>query len=192
MAIGSPLGLDNSVTAGIVSAVNREVSDNEGNKYVSIQTDAAINSGNSGGALVNSKGQVIGVNTLKLSGTGVEGVGFAIPINSTKEIYEQLIEYNKVKRPYIGISGRDLDEALAKANNLVVGVYILSIEDFSSAEKAGLKIGDVITEADGTKISTIDELNEIKNKKQIGDTIKLKIYRDGKEKEISLTLQEQP
>ncbi|MCI9177322.1 MAG: PDZ domain-containing protein [Clostridia bacterium] len=192
MAIGSPLGLDNSVTAGIVSAVNREVEDDDGNKYTAIQTDAAINSGNSGGALVNSKGQVIGVNTLKLSGTGVEGVGFAIPINSTKDIYEQLIEYNKVKRPYIGIGGRDLDEQTAKANNLVVGIYVRSIAEFSAAEKAGVKIGDVIIEADGQKIKTTDELNAIKNKKQIGDTMKLKVYRNGKEKELTLTLQEQP
>ena len=192
MAIGSPLGLDNSVTAGIVSAVNREVEDEDGNKYIAIQTDAAINSGNSGGALVNSKGQVIGVNTLKLSGTGVEGVGFAIPINSTKDIYEQLIEYSKVKRPYIGIGGIDLDERTAKANNLVVGIYIKTIEDFSAAEKAGLRIGDVIIEADGKEITTMDELNEIKNQKQIGDTIKLKINRDGKEKEVTVTLQEQP
>ena len=192
MAIGSPLGLDNSVTAGIVSAVNREVLDDDENKYVAIQTDAAINSGNSGGALVNSKGQVIGINTLKLSGTGVEGVGFAIPINSTKDIYEQLIQYSKVKRPYIGIGGIDLDEETAKANNLVVGVYVKTIEDFSAGEKAGLRIGDVIIEAEGTKITTMDELNEIKNKKQIGDTLKLKVYRDGKEKEITVTLQEQP
>ena len=192
MAIGSPLGLENSVTAGIVSAVNREVEDEDGNKYTAIQTDAAINSGNSGGALVNSQGQVIGINTLKLSGTGVEGVGFAIPINSTKDIYQQLIEYNKVKRPYIGIGGRDLDEETAERNNLVVGVYVLSVEEFSAAEKAGIKIGDVIIEADGTKITTMDELNEIKNKKQIGDTLKLKIYRDGRERDITVTLQEQP
>lgn len=192
MAIGSPLGLDNSVTAGIISAVNRDVTDSDGNKYTAIQTDAAINSGNSGGALVNSKGQVIGVNTLKLSGTGVEGVGFAIPINSTKSIYEQLIQYSKVKRPYIGIVGIDLDENTAKANNLVVGVYIKTIEDFSAGEKAGLKVGDVIIEADGTKITTMDELNDIKNKKQIGDTITLKIYRDGKEKSVTITLQERP
>ena len=192
MAIGSPLGLDNSVTAGIVSAVNREVTDEDGNTYVAIQTDAAINSGNSGGALVNSKGQVIGVNTLKLSGDGVEGVGFAIPINSTKDIYKQLIEYNKVRRPYIGIGGRDLDERTAEANNLVVGIYIQSIEEFSAAEKAGLKIGDVIIEADGQKITTVDELNEIKNQKEIGDTMTLTIYRDGEEREVTLTLQEQP
>lgn len=192
MAIGNPLGLTDSVTAGIVSAVNREVSDQDGNSYVAIQTDASINSGNSGGALVNSKGQVIGVNTLKLSGTGVEGVGFAIPINSTKEIYEQLIQYNKVKRPYIGISGYDLDEQTAEDNNLVVGIYIKTIEDFSAGEKAGLKIGDVIVEVDGTKVTKMDELNAIKSQKQIGDTLKLKVFRESKEKEITVTLQEQP
>ena len=192
MAIGNPLGLTDSVTAGIVSAVNREVSDQDGNSYVAIQTDASINSGNSGGALVNSKGQVIGVNTLKLSGTGVEGVGFAIPINSTKEIYEQLIQYNKVKRPYIGIDGYDLDEQTAENNNLVVGIYIKTIEDFSAGEKAGLKIGDVIVEVDGTKVTKMDELNAIKNQKLIGDTLKLKVFREGKEKEITVTLQEQP
>lgn len=192
MAIGNPLGLTDSVTAGIVSAVNREVSDQDGNSYVAIQTDASINSGNSGGALVNSKGQVIGVNTLKLSGTGVEGVGFAIPINSTKEIYEQLIQYNKVKRPYIGIDGYDLDEQTAENNNLVVGIYIKTIEDFSAGEKAGLKIGDVIVEVDSTKVTKMDELNAIKNQKQIGDTLKLKVFREGKEKEITVTLQEQP
>lgn len=192
MAIGNPLGLTDSVTAGIVSAVNREVSDQDGNSYVAIQTDASINSGNSGGALVNSKGQVIGVNTLKLSGTGVEGVGFAIPINSTKKIYEQLIQYNKVKRPYIGIGGYDLDEQTAEDNNLVVGIYIKTIEDFSAGEKAGLKIGDVIVEVDGTKVTKMDELNAIKNQKQIGDTLKLKVFREGKEKEITVTLQEQP
>lgn len=192
MAIGSPLGLDNSVTAGIVSAVNREVSDEDGNKYVAIQTDAAINSGNSGGALVNSKGQVIGVNTLKLSGTSVEGIGFAIPINATKDIYNQLIQYSKVKRPYVGIGGIDLDKETAEKNNLVIGVYVKTVDDFSAAEKAGIKPGDVIIEAEGNPITNMDKLNEIKNKKQIGDTLKLKIYRDGKEKDITVTLQEQP
>ncbi len=194
MAIGSPLGLDNSVTAGIVSAVNREVSDEDGNKYVAIQTDAAINSGNSGGALVNSKGQVIGVNTLKLSGTSVEGIGFAIPINATKDIYNQLIQYSKVKRPYVGISGSDLTKEIAEQYRLAldVGVYVRSVDDFSAAEKAGIKPGDIIIEAEGKKITKMDELNEIKNKKQIGDTLKLKISRDGKEKDVTVTLQEQP
>ena len=191
MAVGNPLGMTSSITCGCISAVNREVTDSDGKKFILIQTDAAINSGNSGGALVNSKGKVIGINTLKLSGTGVEGIGFAIPINSTSDIVSQLIQYNKVKRPYIGIGGRDLDEQTAKANDLPVGVYIASVEEFSSAEKAGLKIGDVIIEADGKEITTMDELNEIKNSHQIGDTMTLKIVRDGDEKDITLTLGEQ-
>lgn len=190
MAIGNPLGMQSSVSSGTISAVNRSVtSDNV--TYKLIQTDAAINSGNSGGALVNSQGQVIGINTLKMSGSGIEGMGFAIPINSTKDIYSQLIQYNKVKRPYIGISGRDLDAETAKANNLVEGVYVLSVEEFSAAEKAGIKNGDVITQIDGKDIKTMDELNEIKNSHSIGDEITLKISRSGKEKEIKLTLQEQ-
>ena len=192
MAIGNPLGMQSSVTAGMISAVNREVTDSDGKTYKLIQTDAAINSGNSGGALVNSKGQVIGVNTLKLSGTGIEGMGFAIPINSTKEIYSQLIQYNKVKRPYIGITGRDLDEQTAKRYKLEVGVYIKSIEDFSPAEKAGLKAGDVIVKAEGKSITTMDELNEIKNSHQIGDTITLTVNRNGSDKDITVTLEETP
>ena len=190
MAIGNPLGLQSSITCGIISAVNREVTDS-GNTYVLLQTDAAINSGNSGGALVNADGKVIGINTLKLSGTGIEGIGFAIPINSTVEIYEQLIQYNKVKRPYIGIGGRDIDEATAERYNLVIGVYVQSIEDFSAAQKAGIKVGDVIIAVDGQSITTMDELDEIKNSHEIGDTIKLKINRNGTEMEIDLTLQEQ-
>lgn len=192
MAVGNPVNMSSTVTTGIISAVNRKITDSDGKTYTCIQTDAAINSGNSGGALVNSEGKVIGINTLKLSGTGIEGIGFAIPINSTTDITSQLIQYSKVKRPYIGISGIDLDESTAKKYNLVVGVYVKSIEDFSAAEKSGLKAGDVIIEADGKSIKTMDELNEIKNSNQIGDTMKLKINRDGTEKEITLTLGEQP
>lgn len=190
MAIGNPLGMQSSVSAGMISALNRKIT-SDGVTFNLIQTDAAINAGNSGGALVNADGQVIGINTLKASGTGVEGMGFAIPINSAKPIYEQLVQYQKVKRPYIGISGRDLDEETAKANKLVVGIYIASVEDFSAGQKAGLKIGDVIIEADGKKITTMDELNEIKNNHQIGDEMKLKINRNGSEKEVTLILQEQ-
>ena len=190
MAVGNPLGMQSSVSSGIISAVNRSVT-SDGNTYNLIQTDAAINSGNSGGALVNSKGQVIGINTLKMSGSGIEGMGFAIPINSTTDIYNQLIQYNKVKRPYIGISGRDLDEKTAKANNLVVGIYILSVEEFSAAEKAGIRNGDVIISIDGKEVKTMDELNEIKNTHSIGDEITLKVNRNGAEKEFKITLQEQ-
>ncbi len=192
MAVGNPVNMTSTVTTGIVSAVNRKITDSEGKTYTCIQTDAAINSGNSGGALVNSEGKVIGINTLKLSGTGIEGIGFAIPINSTTDITSQLIQYSKVKRPYIGISGINLTEETAKTYNLVVGVYVKTVEDFSAAEKAGLKAGDVIVEAEGKKITTMDELNEIKNAHQIGDEINVKVNRNGKEKELTITLGEQP
>ena len=192
MAVGNPLGMQSSITCGVISAVNREVTDTDGKTFTLIQTDAAINAGNSGGALVNSEGKVIGVNTLKLSGTGIEGMGFAIPINSTTDITSQLIQYSKVKRPYIGITGMDLDEQTAKANNLVQGIYVKAIDDFSAAEKAGLRIGDVIIQADGKDIKTMDELNEIKNSHQIGDEMKVKVNRDGEEKELTITLGEQP
>ena len=192
MAIGNPLGLQSSISCGIISATNREVADSEtGTIFNLIQTDAAINSGNSGGALVNVDGKVIGINTLKLSGTGIEGIGFAIPINSTIDVYNELKTKGKISRPFIGITGVDLTETLAKQNNLVVGVYVKAIDNFSAAEKAGLKIGDVIIQADGTDIKTMDELNTIKNKHKVGDKMTLKINREGKEKEITLTLQEQ-
>lgn len=192
MAVGSPLGLDTTVTTGIISAVNREV-EADGTTYVCIQTDAAINSGNSGGALVNSDGKVIGINTLKLSGSGIEGIGFAIPINFTTDVIDDLIEYNKVLRPYIGIGGRDLDEATVKVYKLAsLGVYIQNVQNFSPAEKAGLQVGDIIIKADGKDIFTMDELNNIKNTHQIGETIILTINRNGQEKEITVTLEEMP
>ena len=192
MAVGNPVNMNSTVTTGIVSAVNRKITDSDGKTYTCIQTDAAITSGNSGGALVNSEGKVVGINTLKLSGTGIEGIGFAIPINSTTDITSQLIQYSKVKRPFIGISGIDLNAETAKTYNLVEGVYVKSVEDFSAAEKAGLKAGDVIIEVEGKSIKTMDELNEVKNSHKIGDELKLKINRNGTEKEITLTLGEQP
>ena len=191
MAVGSPLGLDTTVTQGIISAVNRQV-ESDGVVYTCIQTDAAINSGNSGGALVNSDGQVIGINTLKLSGSGVEGIGFAIPINSTLDVINQLIDHKKVLRPYIGITGINIDEELSKQENLEIGVYVKSVEDFSPAEKAGVKPGDVIIKADGKDITNMDELNEIKNSHQIGETMTLVVTRNGEERELSVTLEETP
>ncbi len=190
MAIGTPLGLESSVTTGIVSATNREITDSDGRKFIFIQTDAAINSGNSGGALVNSYGQVVGINTLKASGSGIEGISFAIPIDSAKNIYTELIEHGKVKRPYIGIDTVDVTEKLAEYYKLPVGVYIKYIEDFSAAQKSGLKVGDVITQVDGTSVATLEELNKIKYSHSIGDTITLKIVRDGQELDIQLTLGE--
>lgn len=192
LAVGNPLGLESSVTAGIISALDRKITMDDGSTYVVIQSDCAINAGNSGGALVNSKGQVIGINTLKLSGTGIEGMGFAIPINDTTKIYTELIEHGKIARPYIGITGVDLTEKQAKYYNLPVGIYVNSIELTSAAEAAGIKIGDVITAIDGTSVKTMSELNEIKNKKNIGDTVTLTITRDGEAKNIDLILKEAP
>lgn len=191
MAVGSPLGLDTTVTQGIISAVNRQV-ESDGVVYTCIQTDAAINSGNSGGALVNSDGKVIGINTLKLSGSGVEGIGFAIPINSTLDVIDQLIDHKKVLRPYIGITGINIDEELSEQEDLEIGVYVKSVEDFSPAEKAGIKPGDVIIKADGKDITTMDELTEIKNSHQIGETMTLVVTRNGEERELSVTLEETP
>ena len=189
LAAGDPHGLTRSVTAGIVSALNREMTV-DGTVYNVIQADCAINSGNSGGALVNSLGQVIGITTLKLAGTGIEGVSFAIPINDAIPIYQELIKNGKIARPYVGISGIDLDEATAIRNNLVKGIYVDSVLENSPAEKANIKAGDIIVKFDGKAISTMDELNEIKNTKNIGDTVEITLYRKNKEMSVSVVLGE--
>lgn len=192
MAIGNPLGMQSSVTSGIISAINRTVTGENGTTYTLIQTDAAINSGNSGGALVNSEGKVIGINTLKLSGTGIEGMGFAIPINDTIDIYKQLIEHGKVLRPYIGIEGIDVTQSIAERYNLTEGVYIKAIQNSSPASETDLKAGDIIVKADGTSIKTMDELNKIKNNKNIGDNLELEVIRSGKNVKVTIKLAEQP
>ena len=194
MAIGNPLGMKSSVTTGTISAINREVTEEDGQVLNVIQTCAAINSGNSGGALVNSQGQVIGINTMKASGTDVEGVGFAIPINTTKSIYSDLINYSKVKRAYLGVGGIDITDEIIKANprlNLVKGVYIKTIEDFSSAEKSGLKVADIIIKVDDKEITSLQELKKYIQSKNIGDTIEITYVRDSKTKTVKITLQEQ-
>lgn len=197
MAVGNPLGLDSSVTCGVISALNREVTDSDGNTYLTIQTDAAINSGNSGGALVNSKGELIGINSLKLSNsssseTTIEGIGFAIPVNSSMDIIDQLIEYGTVRRPYIGISGSSLTEALSERYNYPVGVYVESVEEGGPAEEAGLEVGDVITEVDGQAVESVEEINTIKNTYSIGDTISLTVYRNNDYITVDVTLGETP
>lgn len=189
LAIGDPYGLQYSVTAGIISALNREMTV-DGTVYKVLQADCAINSGNSGGALVNSKGQVIGITTLKLSGTGIEGVSFAIPINDTIEIYKGLIENGKIARPFVGIYGIDVDEVTALRNGITKGIYVDTVVSGSSAEEAGIKTGDVIVKFDGKSISTMAELEEIKNTKNIGDKIEITFYRNNKEKTVTLTLGE--
>lgn len=190
LAIGDPYGLKNSVTAGIISALNREMTvDNR--VYKVIQADCAINSGNSGGALVNSKGQVIGITTLKLAGSGIEGVSFAIPINDTISIYKELIEKGKIARPFLGISGLAIDEATAIRNGLTKGIYVDSVLKSSGAEQAGLTSGDVIVKFDGKQVATMDELNEIKNAKNIGDTVEIEFYRKNEYKKVNVILGEQ-
>lgn len=194
MAIGNPLGMKSSVTTGTISATNREVTDENGQTLNVIQTDAAINAGNSGGALVNTEGKVIGINTMKASGTGVEGLGFAIPINTTKSIYSDLVNYQKVKRAYLGIAGANITEDTVKANpnaNLVVGVLIRSVDNDSSAGKGGLQTGDIIIKADDKDITTIQELREYIQSKNIGDKVKITYVRNGNVKTTEVTLQEQ-
>ena len=191
MAIGNPLGMDYSVTCGVVSALNREV-ESDGVTYTAIQTDAAINSGNSGGALVNANGEVIGINTLKLAGNGVEGVGFAIPISSTTSIVNQLIENKTVKRPYIGITGSAIDSNTAKRYNLPEGVYVEGVEKDSPADKAGIQQKDIITKIEGKEVKSVNELNKVKYTYNIGDTVTLTIIRNNEEIEAKVTLTEMP
>lgn len=189
VAIGNPLGreLAGSITVGYVSALNRTLTSN-GRTYKLLQTDAAINPGNSGGALVSSSGKVIGINTVKIGATDVEGIGFAIPSNIAKTIVDELIKNGKIVRPYIGISGISLDDNMAKRYNLVKGVYVAKIESSSAAYNSGIKVGDVIVKIDDKEITTIEELNEIKNSKNVGDTVKITVYRDGKNIEINVKL----
>ena len=193
IAIGNPLGQEfaGTTTQGIISGLNRSVTvDNK--TLTLIQTDAAINPGNSGGALVNCYGEVIGINTAKISSSSLEGLGFAIPIDEAKPVIEDLITNGYVTgRPVIGIAGRAVTEKDAQAYNLKVGVYVSSMTANSPAYMAGIKIGDIITECEGKKITTVDELNEIKNKHSVGDELKLKVYRQGKTVNITLILGEE-
>lgn len=187
VAIGNPLGkeLMGSVTSGIISATKREI--NTGNTTQTfLQTDAAINAGNSGGALVNSLGQVIGVNSAKIGGNGVEGIGFSIPINTVKSKLTGLLK----PALKIGIAGRDIDSTLSKQYNLPEGVYVAEVEEFSAAEKAGLKTGDIIEKFDGKSVKSISEINTIKATHESGDTISIVVYRNGSTKTLNLKLSE--
>ncbi|CAM2079073.1 S1C family serine protease [Clostridium cuniculi] len=185
LAIGNPLSkeLSSTLTKGIVSALNRSIETETGVSTNLIQTDTAINSGNSGGPLINTKGEVIGINTLKAS-DGAEGIGFAIPINDVKEKIDSL------SKPILnlGVSIRVIDESMAKQLNMEEGLYIVEVNEFSPAEKAGLKGGDLIVKADGTRIKTFEELQEIKNSKEEGDTINIEFIRDGKTQNTTITL----
>ncbi len=191
VAIGNPLGLEfaGSVTVGYVSALNREVTNSNGSVYNTIQTDAAINSGNSGGALVNTKGELVGINSAKIASTNVEGICFAIPIDDVKDIIDELIKYKKVIRPDVGIEGINVDEATKNRYNLdATGVYIRNITTFGAAEIAGLTVGDIIIKINDTQITSMEDLNKIKNKHEVGDTLKFTIIRNKQEKQIDVIL----
>jgi len=192
VAIGNPLGMEfaGSVTYGVISALNRQL-DTGDNSMSLIQTDAAINPGNSGGALVNSKGQVIGINSAKISVTGVEGLGFAIPMNTAKPIVDQLKDYGYVKgKPLIGISAQEVTEDISRMYGLPVGVYISEVTSGGAAQTAGMKKGDVLLSLDGTKIKTMSDLDAVKKKHKAGDTVKAVVSRAGTEVSMNITFTE--
>ena len=197
VAIGNPLGLQfqNTVTCGIISALDRKVTIND-NTMTLIQTDTAINNGNSGGPLINSSGQVIGINSAKMSSTysgeaTVEGIGFAIPMSEAKSIVDDLINYGYVTgRPQLGISCQDVTEAVSQAYNIPGGAYIFSVTAGGAADQAGLQPGDVITGIQDQTISTTEELNAVKNQYKAGDTITLTYVRAGETKKVDVTLAE--
>jgi serine protease Do len=199
IAIGNPLGLDLSrtVTQGIVSAVDRTISvqTSAGESELNvIQTDAAINPGNSGGALLNSKGELIGINSLKISNSGVEGLGFAIPSKDFMPIVNEIIETGKVERPYIGIGLTNLADVPRHylgdlPNKVETGVVVASIDETSAAAKAGIKEGDVITELNGQPVENAADLRrQLYTDLKVGDKVDLTIFRGAEEMAISLTL----
>lgn len=194
LAIGNPLGLTSTVTAGIISAIGRGglrlIQDSYGIEDF-IQTDAAINPGNSGGALVDLNGAVIGINTAIASRTGYyQGYGFAIPINIVKTVAKDLIEYGKVRRGYIGVQIREVDNATAKAVGLdkTMGVIVEGLVDGGAAKDAGIEEGDIILSIDGKEVNKPNDLQSYVASKHAGNKVKLKIFRNGKtfEKEITL------
>ncbi|MBN2852608.1 MAG: trypsin-like peptidase domain-containing protein [Clostridia bacterium] len=182
IAIGNPGGIQyaNSVTAGIISGVNREISGNSKEQLNLIQTDAAINPGNSGGPLVNIKGEVIGINSIKISDVNFEGLGFAIPINSIIALVEPLKDtgYIATGTPNIGISiDQTFDETAASSNNLPQGVLVATVYANTPAEEAGVQVYDIITEFNGVKVTNFDQLVAEKNKYAPGDVVTIKVYR---------------
>ena len=204
MAIGNPLGeLTYSLTDGLISALDRLITTGSGNDSTTmnmLQTNCAINPGNSGGPLFNSYGEVIGITTAKYStsssGTNVEGLGFAIPINDVKNIISDLIQYGYVTgKPYMGITGVTMSASVAQqygVTNAVLGVYVATVEDGSCSAKAGLQPGDIITAMDEDDVVTFQDLEAAKATHQAGDTVTLTVFRNGEKLELSLTLDEQP
>ncbi|WP_276805138.1 S1C family serine protease [Lactobacillus hominis] len=206
IAVGSPLGSEyaTSVTQGIISAKNRTISvpDENGNASTQatvIQTDAAINPGNSGGPLVNMQGQVIGINSMKLSqstdGTAVEGMGFAIPSDEVVSIINQLVKKGKIERPQLGIKVVSVNELtdygrrkLDLPASVKSGVYVASVSSNGSAAKGGMKARDIITKIDGKEVNDVVSLHTILYSHKIGETIHVQVLRNGKSQDLSITL----
>lgn len=192
VAIGNPYGLDHTVTAGVISAKERPVTI-EGRRYKNfIQTDAAINPGNSGGPLLNTKGEVIAINTAV--NVEAQGIGFAIPINTAKDVLNQLISKGKVVRPYMGVYLRDLSSELADYLGApgTQGALVAEIIAGTPASKAGIKPGDLILEINGSSVSNATDLTERIGKMKVGDKVELKILREKKTINITVILDEKP
>ena len=194
-AIGDPLGtaLRGTMTDGIVSAINRDLTVNDRTMSL-IQTNAALNNGNSGGPLINCYGQVIGINTMKMSNfysssTTVEGIGFAIPIDTAKPIIDELIEKGYVSgRPAIGIDGETLPATYRIYYRLPQGIYVTRVYQNSDAAAKGVSEGDIITAINGVSVTTMEQLNRVKNQYTAGDTITLTIYRGGVSSDVEIIL----
>ena len=196
VAIGDPLGIElrGTMTNGIVSAINRDVTTG-GRTLTLIQTNAALNSGNSGGPLINCYGQVIGINTLKMgdiaSSSGVEGLGFAIPSTTVKEIVDQLISQGYVSgRPSLGLSGEGVSSFYQFYYRLPSGMYIESIEEGSDAAAKGLEAGDILISVDNVRVSSMDDLRLLLSNYAVGDTVQIVIYRGGRQYTADLILHE--
>ncbi len=193
VAIGNPLQeeLVSTLTVGYISAINRTMIVDD-RQMTMLQTDAAINPGNSGGALINAYGQVIGITTLKSTGYDVEGLGFAIPINEAIPVVESIIEHGYVTgRPLVGITGIDVTESIAAANDLPIGVYVDSVVSGGAADEGGIKPGDVIIKFDGEKIENVDQINTIRDEHKVGDKIEVVVSRNGKKVKCTIVLQEE-
>lgn len=191
VAIGNPLGtLEGTLTAGVISALNRSVTIDDIPMNL-IQMDAAVNPGNSGGALVNAYGQVIGIVNAKTSAVGIEGLGYAIPINDAKTVADDLINKGYVGgRIRLGIATKDITSDLADYYDLPVGIYVVEVSKNSISDKAGIRAGDVIIGVNGKDVKTGTELSAIRDSSKIGDTLKVLLVRDGKEMSVKLVLEE--
>lgn len=195
IAIGNPLGLEfrGSVTVGVISALNRSIELGD-RKFTLIQTDAAINPGNSGGALVNADGEVVGINSAKVAVSGVEGIGFAIPVNSAKPILDELANHGRIARPYIGASLIDKDISARYGFDLDLhgGIFVMKIVTNGPVYNAGMRPGDIILTFDGAKVETVPELRAKLAEKKVGDVVTIVVLRAGIERSLQVTLQEMP